>query len=154
MANANPHNIVTPPHFSKVLGPFDLDPCAPKVRPWPTARNHYSIEQDGLGAKWEGRIWLNPPFGIDTEFWLAKLSAHGNGVALVFARTDTEMFFRHVWPRAHAVMFIKHRIKYHTPNGKVSKEKAGLPSMLIAYGSVNAVRLRASRLGHFVRLKI
>jgi len=28
---------LTPPDIIKALGPFDLDPCAPIVRPWPTA---------------------------------------------------------------------------------------------------------------------
>ncbi len=40
---------------------------------------------------------LNPPYGEQTERWLAKLAKHGNGIALVYARTETKMFFDSVW---------------------------------------------------------
>jgi hypothetical protein len=51
-----PREIVTP------LGPFELDPCAaPSPRPWPTAVRHIELPECGLTAKWEGRVWLNPP---------------------------------------------------------------------------------------------
>lgn len=37
---------LTPPHIIKSLGPFDLDPCSPVVRPWDTATKHLSKEDD------------------------------------------------------------------------------------------------------------
>lgn len=33
---------LTPRNIVDALGPFDLDPCAPIVRPWPTAVQHYT----------------------------------------------------------------------------------------------------------------
>ena len=33
---------LTPPEITTDLGPFDLDPCSPIKRPWPTAENHYT----------------------------------------------------------------------------------------------------------------
>jgi len=39
---------LSPPEIVKVLGPFDLDPCSPVYRPWPTAREHYTIIDNGL----------------------------------------------------------------------------------------------------------
>ena len=38
---------LTPKHITDALGEFDLDPCAPIVRPWETAWNHFTIEDDG-----------------------------------------------------------------------------------------------------------
>ena len=32
---------LTPPELLAKLGQFDLDPCAPVNRPWPTATHHY-----------------------------------------------------------------------------------------------------------------
>ena len=32
---------LTPPDLVQLLGPFDLDPCAPVRRPWDTAAKHY-----------------------------------------------------------------------------------------------------------------
>ena len=77
---------LTPPEIIHALGCFDLDPCAPVVRPWPTATRHYTIEDNGLVQPWDGRIWCNPPYGTETGRWLARMAEHGNGIALIFAR--------------------------------------------------------------------
>lgn len=140
---------LTPPEVLKPLGPFDLDPCCPRTMPWNTAgvMFHEGID-DGLSRDWFGRVWLNPPYGPETEKWLAKLVAHGNGIALIFARTETEMFFEQVWSRATAILFIKRRLHFHDITGKRAKANAGAPSVLVAYGSINAVALRrAARAG-------
>lgn len=70
---------LTPPAIIAALGPFDLDPCAPVERPWPTAAKHYTIADDGLSQDWHGLVWLNPPFGPDAATWLARLADHGTG---------------------------------------------------------------------------
>ena len=76
---------LTPPHILKALGEFDLDPCASLDRPWDTARNHYTVEDNGLVQPWEGRVWLNPPYGAGMDLWLNRLANHpGGGIALVF----------------------------------------------------------------------
>lgn len=94
---------LTPPELLKVLGPFDLDPCAPANRPWPIAVNHYTVQDDGLTQPWEGRVWLNPPYGRETFKWLARLADHGSGLALIFARTETQGFHEQVWGKADAL---------------------------------------------------
>ena len=53
---------LTPPELIRALGEFDLDPCAPINRPWPTAGGHFTREDDGLTKEWFGRVWLNPPY--------------------------------------------------------------------------------------------
>jgi hypothetical protein len=80
---------LTPKWIVDALGPFDLDPCAPTVRPWPTAEKHYTVLDDGLSLAWSGRVWLNPPYGKRTSRWLWRLTQHGDGIALVFARSGT-----------------------------------------------------------------
>src|SRR5690349_9990318 len=104
---------LTPPTIIQALGPFDLDPCAPVVRPWPTAERHFTIEDNGLRKKWEGRVWLNPPYKRDEiGLWLGRLVEHGNGIALIFARTETEDWFNHIWNRADAVLFMLGRVRF------------------------------------------
>ena len=145
---------LAPPWILEALGPFDLDPCSPVVRPWDTARRHYTMADDGFNRPWRGRVWLNPPYGRHTNRWLAKLAEHGNGVALIFARTETIMFFRHVWPRATAVLFLEGRLTFHLPDGSKAGGNAGGPSVLIAYGPANAATLASAGIkGKYVHLR-
>jgi hypothetical protein len=141
---------LTPPWVLEALGEFDLDPCAaPEPRPWPTARRHIALPDDGLKADWFGRVWLNPPYGRATGTWLQKLADHGNGIALIFARTDTEMFFEQVWYRANAVLFLRGRLTFFDQRGTQASFNAGGPSCLVAYGQNNVPTLRSmALLGH------
>ena len=132
---------LTPPSIIEALGPFDLDPCSPINRPWPTAAKHYTVEDNGLLMRWNGRIFLNPPYGPETGKWLARLAEHGNGIALIFARTETEMFFRYGWERADGMLFLRGRLHFHYVDGSRAKANAGAPSVLLAYGTENAERL-------------
>lgn len=132
---------LTPPEIIRALGPFDLDPCSPINRPWDTAKHHMTILDDGLKRDWTGRVWLNPPYGKEAAAWLNKLGEHGNGIALIFARTETEMFFDHVWNKAQALLFFKGRLYFHHVTGERARANAGAPSVLIAYGSDNVKSL-------------
>jgi hypothetical protein len=144
---------LTPPYIIKALGPFDLDPCAPIDRPWPTAEEHWTIEHDGLTCGWFGRVWCNPPYGKETGKWLKKMVEHNNGIVLIFARTETKNFFDYIWPHAIAILFIKGRLYFYHVNGKKAKTNSGAPSVLIAYGINNAEILKNSGIeGKFLYL--
>ena len=144
---------LTPPQIVQALGPFDLDPCSPINRPWPTASTHYTAEDDGLSKPWFGRVWMNPPYGAEAAQWLKRLAEHGNGIALIFARTETAMFFDHVWPHASALLFIKGRLHFHYVDGRRAEANSGAPSVLIAYGEKNASDLgREPVAGAYIRL--
>ena len=138
---------LTPPEILRVLGPFDLDPCAPVERPWDTASNHYTVADDGLSQEWHGRVWLNPPFGRHAVKWLRKLRDHGNGIALVPARTETRMFYETVWNHAWGVLFMRGRPHFHYVSGERAKANSGAPIALIAYGQRNRDALLGSGLG-------
>lgn len=145
---------LTPKYIIDALGEFDLDPCSPIHRPWSTAKNHYTIEDDGLSRDWEGRIFMNPPYGTQTGKWLKKLSEHGDGTALIFARTETKNFFDYIWPKATAILFLKGRLKFHNVDGSLGNNNAGAPSCLIAYGNIDALALLYSDLiGKYIPLK-
>ena len=144
---------LTPPEIVTALGPFDTDPCSPINRPWSTATQHFTVADNGLSHSWHGRVWMNPPYGPETAKWLERLAKHGNGIALIFARTETEMFHRWGWNSADAMLFLRGRLHFYTVTGDRAKDNAGGPSVLIAYGRENAERLRHSGLsGRFVSL--
>jgi len=144
---------LTPPYILKALGVFDVDPCSPVNRPWATATQHYTILDNGLIQEWRGRVWLNPPYGNQAIRWMQRLNEHGNGIALLLARTETEMFQDCVFGCADALFFIRGRVRFYTVDGKVSSDNPGAPSVLIAYGQNNAHTLRDCSLrGKFVPL--
>lgn len=169
---------LTPPNIIRALGEFDFDPCSPlpERRPWPTAKLHYSIADDGLSKTWRGRGWFNPPYGGPEIVgpWMRRIAEHNHGTALIFARTETELFFDTVWGKATALLFIRGRLFFHVSIDTVfeRKDKApvfvkagdpapangGAPSVLIAYGESDMETLwRANQdgviEGQFVRLR-
>lgn len=136
----------TPPGIFDALGlKFGLDPCAPAGGvPWVPADRHYCAADDGLSQLWEGRVWLNPPYGAATAAWVARLARHGDGIALVFARTDTA-WSQAAMRSAAAVCFIAGRLSFVGPTR--SGHNAAAPSMLLAYGDECARAVAASGLG-------
>ena len=137
---------LTPPYILQALGEFDLDPCAPLIRPWNTARHHCTILHDGLTRHWAGRVFCNPPYGRKTEKWLRRCSEHGDCIVLIFARTETRMFHRYVWNDADAVFFFQGRLRFFHVNGTPAASSAGAPSCLVAYGLRNVEALAQSGL--------
>jgi hypothetical protein len=144
---------LTPPDLVKKLGRFDLDPCSPINAPFLHAPNNYTIEDDGLQKEWFGRVYLNPPYGKGMELWLEKLKNHGNGIALIFARTETKCFFDNIWNDADGILFVKGRIRFYHVSG-TQGGTPGAPSVFIAYGEENALALKNSGIeGRFLHLK-
>ncbi len=143
---------LTPPEITQDLGPFDLDPCSPINRPWPTAKSHYTFQDNGLMKPWHGLVFCNPPYGRQLGIWLALCARHNNCIALVFARTETQAFQDHVWPKATSLLFIYGRIAFYHVTGQKA-DCAGAPSVLIAYGPQADERLRANKSikGRYVR---
>ncbi len=144
---------LTPPELVQKLGEFDLDPCSPINAPFLHATNNFTTNDDGLSKDWFGRVYLNPPYGRGMELWMEKLKYHGNGIALIFARTETKCFFEHVWNGADAVLFVKGRIRFYHVTG-IQAGTPGAPSVFIAYGKENAEKLKNSGIeGRFLFLK-
>lgn len=129
---------LTPLRLIHALGVFDLDPCA--FPGHDTALENYTLPECGLILPWFGRVWLNPPYGRNIGIWLEKLEKHGNGVALVFNRTDTAWFQK---LRPDAVFFISGRISFERPDG-LKAHNAGCGNMFLIYGEENIEAVRKS----------
>lgn len=149
---------LTPPAIIDALGgpySFDLDPCSPIDRPWPTARVHYTVIDNGLLRPWTGRLWFNPPYGGPSIVgpWMRRMAEHGIGTTLIFARTETELFFETVWAKASAILFLRGRLYFHHVDGTRAAANSGAPSVLIAYGQNDAEILQRSGIaGQFIPL--
>lgn len=110
----------TPDHLLErvvdVLGQIDLDPCSnSRSDPVVPATEHFTPEQDGLGRKWWGKVYMNPPYGTEIGDWTEKLlSEYENGqvkeaIALLPARTDTSWFRAFRW---YLICFLHGRLKF------------------------------------------
>ncbi|MCF1744204.1 DNA N-6-adenine-methyltransferase [Paradevosia shaoguanensis] len=165
----------TPPAIIEALGgaeSFDLDVCSDARRPFPTARRHFTVEENGLALDWDGRVWCNPPYttAIIARF-MERMARHDNGMALIFARTETDTFFEHVWGAASAVMFLRGRLHFHVaedtwfnargrqpifvPAGQAAPHNSGAPSVLVAYGADDRDILAAAPIdGQFIPLRL
>jgi DNA N-6-adenine-methyltransferase (Dam) len=151
---------LTPPSLLAAVGPFDLDPCAPpqERRPWSMAARHISLPENGLKADWGGyRVWCNPPYGKETFVWLEKLATHGDGIALIFARTETKGFHRQIWEKANAIFFFEGRIKFFHSDGTPG-QMPNAASCLVAYGDRNAAAIHKAHArglikGHLILLR-
>lgn len=144
---------LTPPEWIKALGPFDLDPCCPPSMPWPTAARMLSLPTDGLAEPWHGRVWLNPPFGRNATWWVKKLAEYGNGITLIHACTETDMWYGSIWYDADAVCFTKGRPHFYYEDGTRADFNSGAAIALAAYGQHNVEALERAGLGIVLRLK-
>ena len=133
---ANADEWLTPQNILNALGPFDLDPCAPINRPWDMAARHYTVADDGLSKPWAGRIWLNPPYGTHTFEWMERLAEHQEGLALIFARTETRGFHSTIWNKAHSVFFFRGRLRFCRVDGSQA-QSANAPSCLVSYSEAD-----------------
>lgn len=136
---------LTPPEIVTALGEFDLDPCSPINRPWPTAKQHFTVNDNGLMRDWFGRVWLNPPYdrGVMIQ-WLMKMAMHGRGVSLIPARTDTDSFHSAVFEHCNSILFVKGRLTFYNVDGSKAAHNSGGPTALVAYSEQDSDALQVS----------
>jgi len=143
--------------FRALAVEFDLDPCSPGSPPSTVpAKRHLTKADNGLAAAWSGTVWLNPPFS-SKRVWYERLVAHGNGIALMPARTETHDFQDYM-RAADALLFLKGRIYFErgsrpgaNGNGNTTTPPFGI--VLCAYGQTMGDALLASKL-QGVRAKV
>lgn len=141
----------TPPEILNALPRFDLDPCAPVGGPmFHHCPYWWTKLDDGLSKPWFGHVWLNPPYSAPLE-WMKRMAEHGDGVALIFARTETRWWQDHVFGRADEIRFLRGRLKFVREDGTVG-DSAPAPSALVAYGEWAVEAVACSGIdGHQVR---
>jgi DNA N-6-adenine-methyltransferase (Dam) len=142
---------LTPPHYFKALGlTFVLDPAhpGPDALCFVPCQHFYTIKENGLIQPWHGLVWLNCPWGgrRGQVPWLQRFFAHGNGIALVAARTSADWFHEIVVPHANLLLFPNGKTKFVRPDGTVGKEP-GTGAVLIGRGEVACTALMKSKLG-------
>jgi phage N-6-adenine-methyltransferase len=107
---------------------FTLDVCALSENA--KCEHFYTPCQDGLKQKWEGVVWMNPPYGRTIGQWIKKAyesSLSGaKVVCLVPSRTDTAWW--HDYAMKGQIEFIRGRLKFGD-----SKNSALFPSAIVIF---------------------
>lgn len=137
--------------FERLGLSFDLDPSSPgkDVVYWSPAETHYTLADDGLSKDWFGRVWMNPPYGKHVPVWLDKFIKHGNGIALLFARTDTK-WFQDIATKSDAICFTRGRVAFMDKTASHSGSPA-CGSIFLAMGLECVAALERAKFGWIVR---
>ena len=87
-----------------------------------------------------GVVWLNPPYSRNMNLWLEKFIEHGNGIMLLFSRTDTR-WFHEIVCKADVIVFKKGRIAFEK-NGLKNNNKAIAANIFVGCGekAINALK--------------
>ena len=114
---------------------FDLDPSSPHDHEtFVPAAKKLTIFDDGLSQDWLGTVWMNPPYGRETPFWMRRFIDHGNGIALVFSRTDTA-WCQEAMRSCDAMLFVGGRIDFEPGHeNKHKKSRCGAGTVMFAIG--------------------
>lgn len=134
----------TPKWIFDELGiPFDLDPSSPHdMSTNVPATLKYTVFDDGLKKPWIGRVWMNPPYGAETYQWIQRMVEHGNGIALVFSRTDAA-WCQEAMRNASAMLFIAGRIEFVPgKENQHKKSRCGAGTVMFAFGAECATALK------------
>lgn len=77
----------------------------------------------------------------------------GGGCSLLFARTETRIWQKYIFPYAHAILFVAGRLRFCRADGSEG-ECATAPSAIVAYSPRDVEALEKSGIrGTIVRLK-
>lgn len=115
-----------------VLGEIDLDPASSVMANETVgATQFFTIEDDGLGREWSGKVYLNPPYSqpaiAQFSEKLASECENGNvreAIALTHNYTDTAWFHR-LASTCQAICFTRGRIGFVNPEGKKAAPTQG-----------------------------
>ena len=119
-----------------VMGSIDLDPASCyEANKIVKATEYYDSEDNGLTLRWEGNIWLNPPYsrGLVKMFIETLLiSEYDQAIVLVNNSTETT-WAQSLLERSEAMCFVKGRISFLSSADDVGARKKGLQGSVI-YG--------------------
>jgi phage N-6-adenine-methyltransferase len=130
MSSATPEWATPQDFFDKmnVLHGFELDVCATPENA--KCARFFTKEQDGLAQEWEGRVWMNPPYGREIGKWVRKAyesaQAGATVVCLLPARTDTAWW--HDYCEKGRYRFLRGRLKFNGHKGS-----APFPSVVVTF---------------------
>lgn len=127
--NSGENEWYTPPDIiaaaREVMGGIDLDPASCELaNSCVQATKYFTAQTNGLTQKWEGRVWLNPPYAqpLMSQFSAAVVEKRGQYEAacvLVNNATDTD-WLQIMLGECDAACFLRGRVKFIDKDGDPS----------------------------------
>jgi len=124
----------TPPEYieaaRELMGGIDTDPASnDQANSWIKASTYYTKDRNGFDEPWNGRVWLNPPYGKEAgesnqQRWTARLieqykdGATTEAVCLVNA-VPGNLWFAPLWD--FPICFVARRIQFYDPTGALGQ---------------------------------
>lgn len=116
----------------RVLGEIDLDPASSEsAQETVKAGSYFTQDVDGLGAEWDGRVFLNPPYAqphvanfvgkLVDEYQAGRVSA---AILLTHNYTDTT-WFHEAASAASVICFTRGRIRFESLDGRLAAPTQG-----------------------------
>lgn len=119
----------------ELMGEIDIDPASNAYvnEKIVKATTYYNIEANGLSKKWNGRVWINPPYGYASgsnnqgtwSHYLIRQFEDGitkEAVLLVNANTEAK-WFQPLYD--YLICFTNHRIRFYNIDGISSQPTQG-----------------------------
>lgn len=107
---------------------FALDACASRTNA--KCPHYFTKGQDALRQRWNGTVWMNPPYGNQIGAFMQKAYeesvAGATVVCLVPSRTDTRWW--HGYAKRGQIFFLRGRLKF---GGATSS--APFPSAIVIF---------------------
>lgn len=146
----------TPKYIFDSMGAyFDMDVAAPKNTNT-FVPSYGFITKESLSVKWNGFVWMNPPFGGRNSLgpWMDKFFNHGNGVALTPDRTSAPWFIDSLNKAEYMLIGLK-KVKFIDQEGVMGKHPA---NGTVLWGCGNKAKMALSNadkagLGKIIFLK-
>jgi phage N-6-adenine-methyltransferase len=121
-----------------IFGGFDLDPCATSTNA--KCSRYFTKGENGLSQDWEGKVFMNPPYGREIGQWMQKAYEESlNGalvVCLVPARVDTAWW--QDYARRGYIHYLRGRLKFGD-----ATNVAPFPSAIVIFGRLFNADTRA-----------
>jgi hypothetical protein len=113
----------------RVMGSIDLDPASSDfAQEIINATKYYTIDDDGLSMKWEGNIWLNPPYEnkLIVQFIDKLIKEKGVNQAVVLTNNNTDtQWFKKLFNWSALLCFTTGRINFYKKDGTISAPTNG-----------------------------
>lgn len=113
---------------------FDLDVAASRENA--LCGRYFTIAQDGLRQRWNGRVWCNPPYS-DCGAWVAKAHLERHNVDLIVMllpanRTEQSWWQEYVEPYRDSndflsAHFLAGRLRFDVPDGTYTDPRGNRP---------------------------